>query len=169
MGRPREDIGKRLLRKRVIDSTGCWIWTGCRNWFGYGTIKIPITKPNGMAGKKTVSVHRLAYKEFVGEIAGGLHVLHRCDVPACFNPEHLFLGTPQDNVADMISKGRVGRVVGTDNASSKLKNEDVMEIRRVYAGRTETQGALAERYGVARHHISSITTGRYWKHLPLAA
>lgn len=75
----------------------CWIWKGCRNWANYGTMR-----KNG----KNAFTHRIAWEIYKGEIPKGLFVLHRCDNPPCCNPEHLFLGTPQDNSRDMTAKGR---------------------------------------------------------------
>lgn len=75
-----------------IPESGCWIWmAGTRA--GYGIYK-------------QVYAHRYSYEKYKGSISDGLHVLHRCDIRTCVNPEHLFLGTNDDNIADMVSKGR---------------------------------------------------------------
>jgi len=93
------DVRERLLAKREIDPvTGCWNWMGGRNGGGYGIIR-----------KSGVSliVSRLAASVYKGfDITSNLFVLHRCDNPPCFNPEHLFIGTPLDNIRDMFEKGR---------------------------------------------------------------
>jgi hypothetical protein len=82
-------------QSRVIPepNTGCWLWEGPVNFFGYGL-------------SHHSRVHRLAWEEANGPIPDGLFVLHRCDVPSCCNPDHLFLGTHQDNADDKKRKGR---------------------------------------------------------------
>src|SRR5262245_12283312 len=78
-------------------STECWLWVGARNNGGYGY----------MAYKGwSEGVHRVSWITNRGPIPNGIYVCHHCDTPNCFRPDHLFLGTPQDNVADMIAKGR---------------------------------------------------------------
>lgn len=87
----------RLLAKRQIDRvTGCWEWQGRRDRWGYGRITV---------SHRRLSVHRVAASLFLGlELESELHVLHRCDNPGCFRPDHLYLGTNEDNVSDRISK-----------------------------------------------------------------
>jgi len=83
-----------------VDKTGdCWLWTGCVTTFGYGFYRWK--KPN-----KMVHTHRIAWELEHGPIPEGMHVLHKCDVRPCCNPAHLWLGTHQENMADMRAKGR---------------------------------------------------------------
>lgn len=78
-------------------NSGCWLWEGAVNSDGYGEIR---------RDRKNFKVHRLAWEEANGPIPRGLNVCHTCDVPACCNPGHMFLGTQLDNVTDMRVKGR---------------------------------------------------------------
>jgi hypothetical protein len=99
---PAPDAGlleARLLSLRSIDpATGCWEWQGRRDRWGYGRITVR---------HRRYSVHRLAASLFLGfELSSELHVLHRCDNPCCFRPDHLFLGTHADNMRDRQTKQR---------------------------------------------------------------
>lgn len=85
-----------------VDKTGsCWLWTGAVDRDGYGSFTAFFD-----GQKKFLRAHRFAYQLCKGEIAHGLFVCHSCDVPLCVNPDHLWLGTPADNVSDMLAKKR---------------------------------------------------------------
>jgi hypothetical protein len=96
-----EWLKKKLLARRSIEDRGyitpCWIWTGAKTDRGYGNI---------LRYYKSYRVHRLAAKLWLANFIESLKVLHKCDIPLCFNPDHLFQGTQKDNVYDSISKGR---------------------------------------------------------------
>lgn len=92
-------------------NTGCWLWDGPTPGDGYAMVTI-----NGKARK----LHRLMWEHVNGPIPKGLHVLHRCDVRSCGNPDHLFLGTHQDNMKDMQQKGRAGKGRGTAMGKGRL-------------------------------------------------
>jgi hypothetical protein len=87
----------RLWSKSVITETGCWEWTSSKNSKGYGNVNF--------RGKRHM-VHRLSHQIHTGEIPRGMLMCHRCDNPSCWNPEHLWLGTPQQNSLDMSEKRR---------------------------------------------------------------
>lgn len=91
-------IQERLSNNTMFEpNTGCWFWTGPLRK-GYARITMP--------DQRKVSVHRLSYQIYKGEIPIGLLVCHHCDNRLCINPDHLFLGTYQDNATDMVRKGR---------------------------------------------------------------
>lgn len=88
---------ERLTRHISIAETGCWIFTGNRNVQGYGRLSV---------GGRPRTVHRLMYEIARGPIPAGMFVCHACDTPACFRPDHLWLGTNRENTQDSVRKGR---------------------------------------------------------------
>ncbi len=130
---------------------GCWLWHGPRDEAGYARMRI---------GKRKARMHRWSYERFNGPIPEGMFVCHRCDVPGCVNPAHLFLGTMADNVADKVAKRR--QAVGRQSPHAKLTEADILAIREA----NDTHRSLGRRYGVTHGIIGKIKRREDWKHVP---
>jgi hypothetical protein len=136
-------IADRLEQLSIpVTECGCHIWTAGTYKAGYGCL---------MIDRKSFYAHRIAWEVNFGAIPLGLCVLHHCDIPACINPDHLFLGTKADNVADMDSKGR-----RRSAPQKKLNENDVLAIRSM-AG---THRAIAKQFGVNHSTITRIKSGQ---------
>lgn len=147
----------------------CWEWKRGRSAAGYGKIKI--------AGGH-YRAHRVAYRLVNGPIAANVLVMHSCDNPPCCNPAHLFAGTPADNMADKVAKGRhrgaptgvlngqnthpEHRPRGERNGMARLTRDEVYDIRAEYARGGIMQRELGERHAVSRSAISRIIAGKRW-------
>tara|TARA_R110002126_G_C10385341_1_gene494540 strand:+ start:443 stop:1045 length:603 start_codon:yes stop_codon:yes gene_type:complete len=139
-------ISDRFFEKVVKSESGCHVWTGCVMPNGYGQFHL-----NG----KTVYAHRVAY-----ELSNGVpsdFVLHACDNRKCVNPDHLFSGSFDDNMADMVSKKRQAH--GERNSRHKLTAIQIKAIR----SEVGLQREIASKYGVTASLISMIRSGRIWK------
>jgi hypothetical protein len=108
-----------------------------------------------------VGAHRVSYELYNGQIPEGMHVLHKCDVPLCVNPKHLFLGSNADNVRDKINKNR--HTFGEKNGRAKLSKSDVNLIRELYALGVMTQVEIGKKFCIAQGNISKICSGSLWK------
>lgn len=140
---------------KVRKTDGCWEWTGAIMKTGYGAFRV---------GRSTVYAHRFAWEAVNGPAPPGVYVCHHCDNPACVRPDHLFLGTPRDNVADMDRKGRRVRKTarGASNGNAKLTEDDVRWLREQRsAGATQAQLAIALR--ISQTNVSDILKGRIWR------
>lgn len=131
----------------------CWLWTDGCNRDGYGKF--------GWRGKWRFA-HRIMWELMRGDI-GKQRVLHQCDNPRCCNPSHLFLGTQQDNIRDMINKGRSNRVKGERSPFHKLTEQQVREIRQRYIPHIVSLRRLAREYSVSDMTISGIVNRSKWK------
>lgn len=153
-----------------VDKSGgpdaCWPWTGAR-W----TIR-----PYGHLERNghKIKAHRYSWELTHGPIPTGLQVCHLCDNPPCCNPTHLFLGTQQDNMDDMVSKGRhkngsrthpEAMLRGERHPRAILTASQVAEIRARYIPFEVTQSRLAREYGVSQGAISFVIRGTTWREL----
>lgn len=157
-------------QKRVTEN-GCWEWTRCIN-AGYGKV---------MINARRMLVHRYSLELHLNRpIPKELEVRHMCNNPICFNPEHLQEGTHYQNMRDMVNSNRQSKgdklskslkgvkhpkANGENNHKSKLTEEQVLEILSFKGVRGMTT-YLAKKYGVSRNQITSINTGKSWKHIP---
>lgn len=150
------DAIARFVANLKFSPSGCWDWTSYKRG------------PNGYGGfcsnQEKYYAHRASWLIHCGEIPEGMHVLHRCDNRSCVNPEHLFLGTHAENMADMAAKGRNRTPVlrGKAHGAAKLTEDDVRAIR---AAKGVTLQYLADKYGVANGHIHRIRSGKVWASL----
>ncbi len=135
-------------------NTGCQLFTGWLNSAGYGLFWFQ---------KRTERAHRAAWILARGDIPAGIFVCHRCDTPACCNVHHLFLGTPAENMADKVRKGRhlAPQPRGETHALSKFTEAQVRDIKASGLG----PAALGRQYGVNRRTIANILKGRRWAHV----
>jgi hypothetical protein len=133
--------------------SGCWLWHGEVNDRGYGRYTIK--------GQR-YQAHRVAYERALGAIPDGMFVCHRCDVPGCVNPSHLFLGTHLDNMADRTAKGREAR--GARHPLTKLTTEQV-EWARAEVASGKSRSAVARELGVSLTATSLAVRGRTWSYL----
>lgn len=127
----------------INDLFSCWEWNGACNENGYGNFSVKY---------KMYKAHRMAYILTFGNIPNGLFVCHKCDNPSCCNPSHLFLGTNQDNVTDMVKKGRWYH---------KLTKTEIIQIRES----NDTQTNLAKQFKVSITTINKIVNKLIWKHM----
>jgi hypothetical protein len=139
-------LAKRFRRKvsQIQTAKGCLEWMAKKNG-KYGQIRSD--KP----GHEYILAHRAAYELHYGPIPNGMCVLHTCDNPLCVNWEHLFLGTQQDNVDDMVSKGR--------QRKSQFSEADVSEMRAM-SDKGLTQREIALQFGVSRPLICLLLAGK---------
>ena len=148
---------KALSNYRRVTTSGCWEYTRHIDKGGYGKIRV---------GKVMAPVHVVAWVANHDIIQGGLVVMHKCDNPSCFNPNHLMLGTQSENTADRFWKGREYERSGEKNHQAKISEGDVKDIFRLRSSGMK-QKDIAAIYGVHPTHISSILTGKSWGHLGL--
>lgn len=163
---------------RVEKSDGCWRWTATKIPRGYGMSWWPDEGPE--------LAHRVSYRLQFGDIPVGMQVLHKCDVRDCVNPDHLFLGTHQDNMDDMVRKGRHYSKTSPEKYARGLRNgaytkperirrgenhpyailtaELVLAIRRA-ASEGKKNARIAETFGLNPKTVGTVKRRETWKHI----
>ncbi len=144
-------MGKSRFKRfweKVDISVGCWEWRARRNDKGYGQFWWG-------TDRKMVGAHRASLM-LKGCDLGGMLVCHTCDNPACVRPDHLYVGTNQDNMSDMVTKGRSPRSFGESNGKCKLTDSQVDDIRERYVAPGTTLQNLADMFGVSRSQVFNI-------------
>lgn len=137
--------------------SGCWLWGGHTDKDGYGTI---YHKTNDGFRR----AHRYSYFLYKSEHPKEHCVLHTCDNPICVNPDHLFLGTNQQNTADRHSKNRNAK--GAKHGMATLNDSQVLQILTLYATNKYGRCKLERMFNVSSHAIYCIVVGKTWKHIP---
>ncbi|MCP4990225.1 MAG: HNH endonuclease [Colwellia sp.] len=138
------------FRTKRDPETGCLNWVGATNKLGYGIIR---------NGSKMQYAHRYAYEQLNGLVPDGVFICHRCDNTSCCNSDHLFIGDHQDNMDDMVNKGRQAN--GERNGNAKLIETDVIAIR----ADTRLQREIAVDYGVGKSTIGKVKMRKLWNHI----
>lgn len=150
LAKPTDSLDTRLrnIGWTVTDS-GCWEWNGSKNAYGYGQLSIGENRPH--------IASRIAYAAWVETPTPGSDICHRCDNPPCINPAHLFEGSRQVNVDDMVSKKR--HVNGENKTGHKLTDKEVQDLKDMKATRAFTHKEIAARFGVSSTLVSLIVNG----------
>jgi len=139
---------------KVKKTETCWIWAGATS-NGHGVFRPSRSRQN-------VRAHRFIWELVNGRIPNGKFVCHHCDNRPCVRPDHLFLGSHQDNMTDMTTKNR--QALGERNGRAKL-NAKIIEYVRSRAG-IHKHSELAQELGVSIATIRHIVNRRIWRHLP---
>lgn len=138
-----------------INNKDCWEWKTRISPFGYGQF--------ATTEGKTWQAHRFSYQLYKGEIPKNMCVCHTCDNRRCVNPKHLWLGTRNDNIQDMIKKGRAYKADSEDNGSAKLSWANVNKIRELYKTGKFFYKDLGKKFNVCESTIKRIMNNWSWK------
>lgn len=133
-------------------SGDCWLWTGAALPDGYGHFK---------DGRRARPAHVVSFEIANGPLPEGMNGLHSCDNRPCVNPDHIFPGSHQDNMDDMVAKGRGDAPKGEAHHDAKLTEDQVRSIRTD----PRSNSAIADAYGVSDAAIWQIKARRNWRHL----
>ncbi len=151
----RKPLAERFWSK-IEKTDTCWIWKSSLNKDGYGNLGI---------GNNNFRSHRIAWELTNGPIPPKMNVLHHCDVRACCNPSHLYLGTQKENRRDADLRGKTNLPKGSAHPNAKLTEAQVIEIRSTWKPWVYTARMLSAKYGVKKSVIVDILNGKTWKHI----
>jgi len=153
---PEKSLQERFEEKvEFIPPSSCHWWSASLNNDGYGQFRV---------GGKMQKTHRVAYSLYKGPILQGMCVCHSCDNRACVNPDHLWLGTHIQNIADRVKKDRSRKdLKGSNSRWAKLSEDDIQVIRGLL--KNHTQEFIAKRFGVLQGAISKIKLRKTWSHI----
>ena len=147
---PQQLFDRHCLKKSIDE---CWEWQGYRNKKNYGVTRI------GGRNSKAFLAHRLSWTIHFGEIPHGMHVCHKCDNPPCVNPNHLFIGTNQDNIMDRVAKGRSSKWL-LNAPRDKLPNTKIPTAKIPDMAEDRKNGMklkdIAEKYGCCVEHACRL-------------
>lgn len=139
------------------EDNDCWEWEGASLPRRYGLFTFD--------GERTRVAHKLMLKLWFNGLPHGLLALHACDNPKCVNPNHLWLGTSQENSDDCVQKNRQYRPKGEQHNMAKLTEADVRSIRQRYALGHLPYKSVAAEYGVTAQAIFQVVRRIHWKHI----
>lgn len=138
----------------------CWVWTEFIDNCGYGTGSISLVKGTNKA-------HRISYILTYGDFDRSLHVCHKCDNPPCIRPDHLFLGTPKDNMDDRTKKGRGFIPTGSLCGASVFTDDDVIKLRAAYSsGEYKNVHDMSRTLGYNHQTLRDMLKGKTYSNVP---
>lgn len=143
-------LRQKISKFTIVNDDECWIWTGTKSHHGHGVARYKY---------KRLGAHRASWEVFMGPIPLGGFVCHKCDVPACVNPDHLYIGDAKTNNKDMWERALMP--IGERNKNSKLKEWQIPLIRNDCRKHRD----IAKDYGVTHRIIGLIKRGEAWKHV----
>jgi hypothetical protein len=162
---PRKKRGPYKLRPasdrfwpKVDKSGDCWLWLGFIDHAGYGRFRV-----GGRAGKSE-RAHRAAWEMTVAPIPAGMELCHHCDNPRCVRPDHMFVGTHAENMADAAAKKRFTSPLGELSGRARFKDGDVLEMHRLHASGLGYR-RIAKLVGTTKSTVYYVLTGRRWPHI----
>lgn len=139
---------------------GCWLWNARLDPDGYGEFSVD---------SKPVKAHRFSWEIHNGPILDGMLVCHipPCVNRHCVNPNHLYLGTPQDNMNDKVLAGRQSHVgnKGEQAVNSKLTKDDVEVIRHLFDTKSMSRESIANYFDISCMQVSRIVHRKNWSHI----
>ena len=132
--------------------SGCWEWVGKIERGGYARVRLENSR-------ERVLVHRLSWEMKNGPIPEGMLILHKCDNRKCVNPDHLYVGTYQNNTDDMLERGRANKARGERHGRAKLTDDQFHQLVSDYNAGGVTQKQLASKYGLHPIYVNKLLRG----------